>query len=91
MKCEWGGGRDSVRIWLGRKYPPLYKKAIKKTRNKSMETAPYNYWYKVGNLKVSPNKVPCLHAFLPSNLRWYSLSLGGLNPTWDRYIKTEFG
>ena len=35
----WGGGvGDSVRIYLGRKYTPLYEKGIKKDQNKSMET-----------------------------------------------------
>ena len=33
-----GGVGDSVRIYLGRKYTPLYKKGIKKDQNKSMET-----------------------------------------------------
>ena len=31
----WGGGKDRVG---GRQYTPLYKKGIKKTQNKSMET-----------------------------------------------------
>ena len=33
-----GGVGDSVRIYLGRKYTPLYEKGIKKDQNKSMET-----------------------------------------------------
>ena len=33
-----GGVGDSVRIYLGRKYTPLYEKGIKKHQNKSMET-----------------------------------------------------
>ena len=33
-----GGVGDSVRIYLDRKYTPLYKKGIKKDQNKSMET-----------------------------------------------------
>ena len=33
-----GGGGDSVKIYHGRKYTPLYKKGIKKDQNKEMET-----------------------------------------------------
>ena len=32
------GGGDSVKIQHGWKYTPLYKKGIKKDKNKSMET-----------------------------------------------------
>ena len=33
-----GGVGDSLRIYLGWKYTPLYEKGIKKNQNKSMET-----------------------------------------------------
>ena len=33
-----GGGGDSVRFYLGQKCIPFYKKGIKKSQNKSMET-----------------------------------------------------
>ena len=33
-----GGVRDRVRIYMGRKYTPLYEKGIKKDQNRSMET-----------------------------------------------------
>ena len=33
-----GGGRDGLKIYLGRLYTPLHEKGIKKTQIKSMET-----------------------------------------------------